>query len=107
MPPKGADEGVGFGFPFWGAPPHRVSPCGASFFPSDGKETKGSPGDAAGAHSVRLRAAEVVGPYGQIGRFPHFVGAAHRAARERPDEGIGPYEKNATTPVSAVSLRTT
>ena len=60
-----------------------------------------------GEHSVRPRAAEVVGPYGQTGRFPHFVGAAHRAARERPDEGIGPYEKNATTPVSAVSLRTT
>ena len=53
MPPKRADEGVGFGFPFWGAPPHRVSPCGASFFPSDGKETKGSPGDAAGANFVR------------------------------------------------------
>ena len=29
-----------------GAPSHRVSPCGASFFPSDGKETKGSPGTA-------------------------------------------------------------
>ena len=28
-----------------GAPPYRVSPCGASFFPSDGKETKGSPGE--------------------------------------------------------------
>ena len=26
------------------------------------------------------------------------VGAAHRAARERPDEGIGPYEKNAAIP---------
>ena len=31
----------------------EVSPCGASFFPSDGKETKGSPGDAAEANSVR------------------------------------------------------
>ena len=31
-----------------GAPSHRVSPCGASFFPSDGKETKGSPGDGSG-----------------------------------------------------------
>ena len=28
-----------------GAPPYRVSPCGASFFPRDGKETKGSPGE--------------------------------------------------------------
>ena len=28
-----------------GAPPYRVSPCGASFFPNDGKETKGSPGE--------------------------------------------------------------
>ena len=26
----------------------RVSPCGASFFPSNGKETKGSPGDGSG-----------------------------------------------------------
>ena len=26
----------------------RVSPCGASFFPNDGKETKGSPGDGSG-----------------------------------------------------------
>ena len=31
-----------------GAPPHRVSPFGASFFPSDGKETKGSPGESRG-----------------------------------------------------------
>ena len=36
-----------------------------------------------------------------------FVGAAHRAARERPDEGIGPYEKNAALPVFAVSLSRT
>ena len=112
MAPKGPDEGAMIEFLrlTMGASLRRqgrVSPCGASFFPSDGKETKGSPGDAAGAHSVRLRATEVVGPYGQIGRFPYFVGAAHRAARERPDEGIGPYEKHATTPVSAVSLRTT
>ena len=28
-----------------GAPPYRVLPCGASFFPRDGKETKGSPGE--------------------------------------------------------------
>ena len=32
----------------------RVSPCGASFFPSDGKETKGSPGDAADGHFVPI-----------------------------------------------------
>ena len=31
-----------------GTPPHRVSPCEASFFPSDGKETKGSPGESRG-----------------------------------------------------------
>ena len=36
-----------------------------------------------------------------------FAGAAHRAARERPDEGIGPYEKNAALPVFAVSLSPT
>ena len=36
-----------------------------------------------------------------------FVGAAHRAARERPDEDIGPYEKNAALPVFAVSLSRT
>ena len=35
------------------------------------------PVSTVGAHSVRPRAAEVVGPYGQTGRFPHFVGAAH------------------------------
>ena len=54
VPPKRADEGVGFGFPFWGAPPHRISPCGASFFPSDGKETKGSPGTAPDEHFVLI-----------------------------------------------------
>ena len=31
----------------------RVSPCGARYFPSDGKVPKGSPGDAAGANFVR------------------------------------------------------
>ena len=36
------------------APFYRVSPCGASFFPSDGKETKGSPGDAADGHFVPI-----------------------------------------------------
>ena len=35
------------------------------------------------------------------------VGAAHRAARERPDVLIGPYEKNAALPVFAVSLSRT
>ena len=49
----------------------------------------------------------VSGPYEKRAASGDAVGAAHRAARERPDEGIGPYEKNATTPVSAVSLRTT
>ena len=37
-----------------GAPSHRVSPCGASFFPSDGKETKGSPGTAPDEHFVLI-----------------------------------------------------
>ena len=32
---------------------YRVSPCGARYFPSDGKVPKGSPGDAAGANFVR------------------------------------------------------
>ena len=49
----------------------------------------------------------VSGPYEKRAASGDAVGAAHRAARERPDEGIGPHEKNATTPVSAVSLRTT
>ena len=103
----------------------------------------------AGAHSVRPRAAEVVGPYGRTGRFPHlvgvgtltrppqripplvgaaisrpsqtasylrlgrsgtgpcgvhrtgfciFVGAAHWAARKRPDGGIGPYKRSKAPP---------
>ena len=58
--------------------------------------------------SVRSRRAGL-GPAPTKGQdaSTHAVGAAHRAARERPDEGIGPYEKNATTPVSAVSRRTT
>ena len=37
-----------------GAPSHRVSPCGASFFPGDGKETKGSPGTAPDEHFVLI-----------------------------------------------------
>ena len=113
----------------------------------------------AGAHSVRPRAAEVVGPYGRTGRFPHLagagaltrppqrspptrrggtlgrpetarwghralqkikrtfgsavgagarprppqripplVGAAHRAARKRPDGDIGPYKRSNAPP---------
>ena len=52
-----------------GAPPLRVSPCGASFFPSDGKETKGSPGEthiAVGNRSppAPVRSPPVPGEYG-------------------------------------------
>ena len=50
--PKGPDEGAGFGqlvgrddsaCRFAG-----VSPCGARYFPNDGKVPKGSPGDGSG-----------------------------------------------------------
>ena len=33
---------------------YRVSPCGARYFPSDGKVPKGSPGDAADGHCVPI-----------------------------------------------------
>ena len=45
-----------------GAPPRRVSPCGASFFPSDGKETKGSPGETHIAVGNRSPPAPVRSP---------------------------------------------
>ena len=45
-----------------GAPPYRVSPCGASFFPSDGKETKGSPGETHIAVGNRFPPAPVRSP---------------------------------------------
>ena len=59
-------------------------------------------------HAKRRRG----GPRGRPCRMQNqvsipFVGAAHRAARERPDEDIGPYEKNAALPVFAVSLSRT
>ena len=47
----------------------RVSPCGASFFPRDGKETKGSPGDAADGHCV---------PLGPLTPGPPFTGTPIR-----------------------------
>ena len=40
------------------------------------------------------------GPYDPTGRFPHFVGAAHRAAQKRPDGGIGPYKRTRVLPDS-------
>ena len=52
-----------------GAPSHRVSPCGASFFPSDGKETKGSPGETHIAVGAGLGPAR-----------PRFMGTAPSGA---------------------------
>ena len=52
-----------------GAPPYRVSPCGASFFPSDGKETKGSPGETHIAVGAGLGPAR-----------PRFMGTAPSGA---------------------------
>ena len=40
----------------------RISPCGASFFPSDGKETKGSPGETHIAVGNRFPPAPVRSP---------------------------------------------
>ena len=45
--PKGPDEGAGFGLHLLYAGEFRRLRA-ASFFPSDGKETKGSPGDGSG-----------------------------------------------------------
>ena len=59
-----------------GAPPYRVSPCGASFFPSDGKETKGSPGEthiAVGNKFPSASSSFSPGP-------PEFTGAQFRGA---------------------------
>ena len=50
------------------------------------------PFSAVGAHSVRPRAAEVVGPYGKAGEFPVF----RRGGPMWPPagrSGTGPYEK--------------
>ena len=59
MAPKGPDEGAMIEFLrlTMGAPllrQGRVSPCGARYFPSDGKVPKGSPGDAADGHFVPI-----------------------------------------------------
>ncbi len=51
--PKGPDEGAGFGLHLLYAGEFRRLRA-ASFFPSDGKETKGSPGDAADGHFVPI-----------------------------------------------------
>ena len=59
MAPKGPDEGAMIEFLrlTMGAllrRQGRVSPCGARYFPSDGKVTKGSPGDVADGHFVPI-----------------------------------------------------
>ena len=59
MAPKGPDEGAMIEFLrlTMGAllrRQGRVSPCGARYFPSDGKVPKGSPGDAADGHFVPI-----------------------------------------------------
>ena len=51
MPRRGKRSWPG---PRLGAPFCRVSPCGARYFPSDGKVPKGSPGDAADGHFVPI-----------------------------------------------------
>ena len=65
MPRRGKRSWPG---PRLGAPFCRVSPCGARYFPSDGKVPKGSPGDAAGANFVRHDGLPPVPHYG--GRVP-------------------------------------
>ena len=49
----------------------------------------------AGAHSVRPRAAEVVGPYGKTGRFPHLAGTG---ALTRPPQRIPPTRRGGYQP---------
>ena len=56
------DEGTGFGLRLLCAGEFRRLRA-ASFFPSDGKETKGSPGDAADGHYV---------PIGPLTPGPHL-----------------------------------
>ena len=51
----------------------------------------------AGAHSMRPRAAEVVGPYGRTGRFPHLVGAG---VLTRPPQGFLPLVGRLSAAVS-------
>ena len=65
MPRRGKRSWHG---PRLGAPFCRVSPCGARYFPSDGKVPKGSPGDAAGANFVRYDGLPPVPHHG--GRVP-------------------------------------
>ena len=76
-----------------GAPPYRVSPCGASFFPSDGKETKGSPGEthiAVGNKFPSASSSFSPGP-------PEFTGAQFRGGC-RSLSGAG---KTTTAPATA------
>ena len=52
------------------------------------------PVPAVGAAFGRPRAGLGPAPTERPESFPYFVGAAHWAARERPDGGIGPYRRS-------------
>ena len=52
------------------------------------------PVPAVGAAFGRPRAGLGPAPTERPESFPYFVGAAHGAARERPDGGIGPYKRS-------------
>ena len=60
----------------------RVSPCGASFFPGDGKETKGSPGETHIAVGNRFPPAPVRSPPDPhlrgIPLYPHVIFPARK-----------------------------
>ena len=64
------------------------------------------PVPAVGAAFGRPRAGLGPAPTERPESFPYFVGAAHGAARERPDGGIGPYKRSnapSDTPYGRVS----
>ena len=78
--PKGPDEGAGFGLHLLYAGRLRA----ASFFPSDGKETKGSPGDGSG-WTLRVHIRPSLSPLA-FGHLPLTRGVSPRT----PVTGVTP-----------------
>ena len=83
--PKGPDEGAGFGLHLLYAGEFRRLRA-ASFFPSDGKETKGSPGDGSG---WTLRVHIRLSPDPRYGGYPLKWAENFRRAKSRV-LGCGP-----------------
>ena len=81
--PKGPDEGAGFGLHLLYAGEFRRLRA-ASFFPSDGKETKGSPGDGSG-WTLRVHIRPSLSPLA-FGHLPLTRGVSPRT----PVTGVTP-----------------